>query len=49
MGQNHIVDAFLVVVTGGVGELVGNVMAGLGLGVINKVIEPPSGRGSGPR
>ena len=43
MGQNHIVDAFLVVVTGGVGELVGSVMAGLGLGVINKVIEPALG------
>jgi len=40
MGQNHIVDAFLVVVTGGVGELAGSVMAGLGLGVVNKLIEP---------
>ena len=46
MGQNHIVDAFLVVVTGGVGELVGSVMAGLGLGVINKVIEPALGSAS---
>jgi len=43
MGQNHIVDAFLVVVTGGVGELVGSVMAGLGLGVLNKLIEPALG------
>ena len=40
MGQNHIVDAFLVVVTGGVGELAGSVIAGLGLGVVNKLIEP---------
>ncbi|MED5399923.1 MAG: urea ABC transporter permease subunit UrtB [Planctomycetota bacterium] len=40
MGQNHIVDAFLVVVTGGVGELAGSVLAGLGLGMINKFIEP---------
>ena len=40
MGQNHIVDAFLVVVTGGVGELAGAVWAGLSLGMINKFIEP---------
>ena len=40
MGQNHIVDAFLVVVTGGVGELAGSVLAGLGLGMLNKFIEP---------
>ena len=40
MVQNHIVDAFLVVVTGGVGELAGSVLAGLGLGMINKFIEP---------
>ncbi|MBQ19053.1 MAG: urea ABC transporter permease subunit UrtB [Planctomycetaceae bacterium] len=43
MGQNHIVDAFLVVVTGGVGELAGSVWAGMGLGVINKLIEPALG------
>ena len=43
MGQNHSVDAFLVVVTGGVGELAGSVMAGLGLGVLNKMIEPALG------
>ena len=43
MGQNHIVDAFLVVVTGGVGELAGSVLAGLGLGVLNKLIEPTLG------
>jgi len=40
MGQNFIVDSFLVVVTGGVGELAGAVWAGLGLGVINKFFEP---------
>jgi urea transport system permease protein len=43
MGQNHIVDAFLVVVTGGVGELAGSVLAGLGLGILNKLIEPTLG------
>lgn len=40
MGQNYIVDSFLVVVTGGVGELAGAVWAGLGLGVVNKLLEP---------
>ncbi|MCH2571022.1 MAG: urea ABC transporter permease subunit UrtB [Planctomycetes bacterium] len=40
MGQNYIVDSFLVVVTGGVGELAGAVIAGLSLGVINKFLEP---------
>ena len=40
MGQNYIVDSFLVVVTGGVGEIAGAVWAGLGLGVINKILEP---------
>ena len=40
MGQNHIVDAFLVVVTGGVGKLSGTVCAGLGIGTLNKILEP---------
>ena len=40
MGQNHIVDSFLVVVTGGVGRLVGSVSAGLGIGTLNKILEP---------
>ena len=41
MGQtNFIVDSFLVVVTGGVGELIGVICAGLGIGVLTKVIEP---------
>ena len=35
-----IVDSFLVVVTGGVGELVGVVCSGLGIGVLTKMIEP---------
>ena len=43
MGQNYIVDSFLVVVTGGVGELVGAVCAGMGIGVTNKIIEPFTG------
>lgn len=41
MGQkNFIVDAFLVVVTGGVGELAGVICSGFGIGLITKWIEP---------
>ena len=41
MGQtNFIIDSFLVVVTGGVGELIGVICAGLGIGVLTKLIEP---------
>ena len=40
MGQNYIVDSFLVVVTGGVGKLAGVVWAGLGLGCLNKYLDP---------
>lgn len=42
MGQNYIVDSFLVVVTGGVGKLAGSVAAGTGMGVLNKFFEPIS-------
>jgi len=41
MGQkNFIVDSFLIVVTGGVGEIAGVICAGLGVGIMTKVIEP---------
>ena len=40
MGQTYIVDAFLVVVVGGVGKILGTIVAGLGIGMSNKVIEP---------
>lgn len=41
MGQtNFIVDSFLVVVTGGVGELIGVIYSGLGIGILTKLIEP---------
>jgi urea transport system permease protein len=40
MGQNYIVDSFMVVVTGGVGKLVGTVLAGFGIGTLNKFLEP---------
>jgi urea transport system permease protein len=37
-GQNYIVDAFMVVVVGGVGNLIGTIIAAMGLGVINYLI-----------
>ncbi len=40
MGQDYIVDSFLVVVVGGVGKLAGVVIAGLGLGGATKLLEP---------
>ncbi|MBP2847290.1 urea ABC transporter permease subunit UrtB [Dickeya oryzae] len=43
LGQGYIIDSFLVVVTGGVGQLAGTVAAALGLGVLNKVLEPQIG------
>ncbi|MGO1308109.1 MAG: urea ABC transporter permease subunit UrtB [Kluyvera intermedia] len=43
LGQGYIIDSFLVVVTGGVGQLAGTVVAALGLGVLNKVLEPQVG------
>jgi urea transport system permease protein len=39
LGQSYIVDSFLVVVLGGVGQLAGTVIAALGLGVLNKLLE----------
>ena len=39
LGQGYIVDAFMVVVLGGVGQLAGTVYAALGLGVLNKLLE----------
>jgi urea transport system permease protein len=40
LGQGYIVDSFMVVVLGGVGKLVGTVAGALGLGMINKALEP---------
>ncbi len=39
LGQSYIVDSFMVVVLGGVGQLWGAVVAGLGLGVLTKLLE----------
>lgn len=43
MGQAYIIDSFMVVVFGGVGNLWGTLAAGLSLGVLNKVLEPWAG------
>ena len=43
LGQIYIVDSFLVVVFGGVGNLMGTLIGALSLGVINKVLEPFAG------
>ena len=43
LGQGYIVDSFMVVVLGGVGKLVGTVVAAVGLGLLNKFLEPVSG------
>ncbi len=40
LGQNYIIDSFMVVVFGGVGNLWGTLIAGLSLGVANKFLEP---------
>ena len=39
LGQSYIVDSFMVVVLGGVGQLAGTVYAALGLGIANKFLE----------
>lgn len=43
LGQSYIIDAFMVVVFGGVGNLWGTLVAGLTLGVANKLLEPLAG------
>ncbi|NYT45064.1 urea ABC transporter permease subunit UrtB [Alcaligenaceae bacterium] len=43
LGRAYLVDSFMVVVLGGVGQLAGTVVAALGLGTINKFLEPWAG------
>jgi urea transport system permease protein len=43
LGQNFIVDSFMVVVFGGVGSLWGTIVGAFSLGIINKFLEPVSG------
>nr|WP_315592136.1 urea ABC transporter permease subunit UrtB [uncultured Cupriavidus sp.] len=40
LGQAYIIDSFMVVVLGGVGQLAGTIVGAFGLGIINKFIEP---------
>jgi urea transport system permease protein len=39
MGQTYIVDSFLVVVTGGVGNIAGTILSGFGIGFMFKILE----------
>lgn len=43
LGQAYIVDSFMVVVFGGVGNLLGTLVAGFSLGIANKFLEPYAG------
>ena len=43
LGQAYIVDSFMVVVLGGVGKLAGTIAGAMGLGIVNKFLEPISG------
>ncbi len=43
MGQAYIIDSFMVVVFGGVGNLWGTLVGAMSLGVANKFLEPYSG------
>lgn len=40
LGQNYIVDCFMVVVLGGVGNLIGTVAASFGIGVTDEILQP---------
>ncbi|MBL8696984.1 MAG: urea ABC transporter permease subunit UrtB [Alphaproteobacteria bacterium] len=43
LGQGYIVDSFMVVVFGGVGNLLGTLIGAMSLGVVNKLLEPYAG------
>lgn len=43
MGKTYIVDSFMVVVVGGVGKLAGTVVSAMGIGMLNKILEPMIG------
>lgn len=43
LGQNYIIDSFMVVVFGGVGNLWGTFVGALSLGIANKFLEPYAG------
>ena len=43
LGQSYIIDSFMVVVFGGVGNLWGTLVGALSLGILNKFLEPYAG------
>ena len=43
LGQAYLVDSFLVVVFGGVGNLIGTLVGSFSLGILNKFLEPELG------
>jgi urea transport system permease protein len=43
LGQSYIIDSFMVVVFGGVGNLWGALIGGMSMGIVNKLLEPYSG------
>ncbi len=43
LGQSYIIDSFMVVVFGGVGNLWGTFIGGMSMGVVNKLLEPYAG------
>ena len=43
LGQAYIIDSFMVVVFGGVGNLWGTLIGALSLGIVNKLLEPYAG------
>jgi len=43
LGQSYIIDSFMVVVFGGVGNILGTLVAAFSLGIANKVLEPTTG------
>jgi urea transport system permease protein len=43
LGQSYIIDSFMVVVFGGVGNLWGTLIGAFSLGIVNKLLEPYAG------
>jgi len=43
LGQSYIIDSFMVVVFGGVGNLWGTLIGGMSIGIVNKLLEPYAG------
>jgi len=43
LGQSYIIDSFMVVVFGGVGNLWGSLIGGMSMGIVNELLEPYAG------